>query len=198
MPKPLLLLTSKTLGHGILALGGIGVLATVDFNGEITLGSILIAVVIAAMAAFYTLRSKIAEVWRQEAEGEKARANRLQEELDLERKERAEDAHQQQELRHNLKDEMAGLKGQVEALKARTDLTAALEAISEMNRQTTEAIIGAMNTGATNSEARDHATHHLLEEIRDKLPSEPIVVVREEDVESHRASRAVPRDDQDR
>jgi len=172
----ILALTHKTLGQAITLFAGMGVFTAVDFSGSITLGSILIAAVIAAMAAFYTLRSRIATVWRDEAEGERAVRKRLERELADEKASRALFDREQQELRHELKDEIASCKAQLKVMEAKTDLTAALEAIRAINERTTESIVEAMTRTSGLSEERDSKTQALLVEIRDKLPNEPIAV----------------------
>jgi hypothetical protein len=172
----LLLLAHKTLGYAISLAGGLGILSAVDFSGSITLGSILIAIIIAAMAAFFTMRSKIATIWRQEAEGERAVKERLRQELADVKAERAAFEITQQELRHDLKDKIAGLDAQLKVMEAKTDLEAALDAIKLMNEHTTESVVQAMHKTSLLSEQRDGKTQALLEEIRDKLPTEPFAV----------------------
>lgn len=173
----LLVLTHRTLGH--LAIGltaSLGLFTAIDFNHTITLGSILIGFVIVVVGGIFTIRSKIASVWREEAEGERAAKQRLEHELAEEKASRAKFDREQQELRHELKDELAGCKAQLKAMEARTDLSAALEAIREMNQKTADAVVEAMKSTSSLSEERDGRTQALLEEIRDKLPSEPIAV----------------------
>jgi hypothetical protein len=164
------------LGHLAFIITGAGLFTAIDFNHTITLGSVLIVIVIAAFAFVYTARSKIATVWRQEAEGERARADRLQEELTEEKASRASFEREQQELRHDLKDQIAQCKAQLKVMEAKTDLTAALEAIRGLNEQTTESIVSAMHRTSLLSEQRDNKTQELLGEIRDKLPSEAFAV----------------------
>lgn len=155
-------------------------MAAVDFSHTITLGSVLIAFIIIAISGVFTIRSKIAGIWRQEAEGERAKASRLELELAKERADRLVFERAQQELRHDLKGEVVALKAQLKAVEAKTDLTVALEAIRVMNAELAEHVSGAimqvMKTGSQLSEDRDHRTHVLLSEIRDKLPSEPFEV----------------------
>jgi hypothetical protein len=172
----ILILVHKTLGLFAIFVTSAGVLAVVDFSQTITLGSILIAFIILVVSGVFTVRSRIATIWRQEAEGERAAKERLEEELADERVSRVEFEKQQQELRHDLKDQISGLKSQLKVMEARTDLTAALETIQKINEHTTESIVDAMHKTSMLSEQRDGATHKLLEEIRDKLPSEPIAV----------------------
>lgn len=176
MHAQLLPLVHRMLGHSINLLAGVGVFTTIDFTHQVTLGSVILTAFIVAIAGVFTVRSKIANIWREEAEGERAAKERLQEELTLERADRAAFEKEQQELRHDLKDKIAGLASQLKVMEAKTDLTAALDAIKQMNEHTTGVIADAMARGSELSQQRDEQTHHLLEEIRDKLPSEPISV----------------------
>ncbi len=177
----------RALGQFTGLLTSAGVVFAVDFNHEITLGSVLTAFIVIAIAGVFTVRSKIATIWRQEAEGERAKADRLEQELAHERADRLTFERQQQELRHDLKSELAACKASLKAMEARTDLTAALEAIRVMNADLAEtvaaSIVQVMKDGTRASEDRDRSTHKLLTEIRDKLPSEPFDV---HEVEPHR------------
>ncbi len=179
-PSAVLFILYRALGHATGLLTSAGVVFAVDFNHTITLGSILTAFIVIAIAGVFTVRSKIATIWRQEAEGERAGKQRLEEALVKERSDRALFERQQQELRHDLKGEVVALKAQLKAVEAKTDLTVALEAIRVMNAELAEHVSGAimqvMKTGSQLSEDRDHRTHVLLTEIRDKLPTEPFSV----------------------
>jgi len=165
---PLLPLVYRMTGHAAGLLAGSGVVAAVDFRDQITLGSIIVTCVLVGIAGLFTIRAKIANVWREEAEGERAAKERLQDELEAERQARVEFDKQQQELRHDLKGEIAALKAQLQVMEAKTDLTAALETIRQMNESTVAAVSTAIRQGL---EDRDQRTHTLLVEIRDKLPA---------------------------
>ncbi len=179
-PSAVLFILYRALGHATGLLTSAGVVFAVDFNHTITLGSILTAFIVIAIAGVFTVRSKIATIWRQEAEGERAAKQRLEEALAAERADRLVFERQQQEMRHDLKGEVVALKAQLKAVEAKTDLTVALEAIRVMNAELAEHVSGAimqvMKTGSQLSEDRDHRTHVLLTEIRDKLPTEPFKV----------------------
>ncbi len=179
-PNAVLFILYRALGQATGLLTSAGVVFAVDFNHTITLGSILTAFIVIAIAGVFTVRSKIATIWRQEAEGERAKASRLELELATERADRLVFERAQQELRHDLKGEVVALKAQLKAVEAKTDLTVALEAIRVMNAELAEHVSGAimqvMKTGSQVSEDRDHRTHALLTEIRDKLPTEPFKV----------------------
>jgi len=170
----LLVLAYKSLGLGAVFLTGIGLIATVNFSDTITLGSVLIGIIVLVVAALFTIRSKIATIWREEAEGERARADRLEEQLTEEKQSRGTFERQQQELRHELKDELAGCKAQLKAMEARTDLTVALTEIRKMNEDSVTRIGELVVDTFVEKSKEEHAeTHRLLSEIRDKLPTEP-------------------------
>lgn len=181
MPPPtVLILIHRALGGATALLTSLGVYTAVDFNHTITLSSVLIAFIIIAIAGVFTIRSKIATIWREEAEGERASKERLEQVLAKERADRAVFEREQQELRHDLKSEVASCKAQLKAMEAKTDLTAALEAIRVMNADLASAvshdILTVMKAAGNLSEERDQRTHRLLTEIRDKLPTEPFSV----------------------
>ncbi len=177
-PSSVLFILYKALGLSIGLLTSAGVVFAIDFNHTITLGSILTAFVVIAIAGVFTVRSKIATIWRQEAEGERAAKQRLEEALAAERADHLTFERQQQEIRHDLKGEVVALKAQLKAVEAKTDLTVALEAIRVMNADLAEtvatSIVRVIQEWNTKSEERDGRSHILLAEIRDKLPEEPI------------------------
>ncbi len=139
----MLLLLYKGLGYLTGLLFSLTVIATVDLSSEITLGSILIAFIIIAVSGVFTVRSKIATIWREEAEGERASKDRLEEILANERIERTAFERQQQEVRHELKGEIAALKAQIKVMEAKTDLSVALEAIREMHANLADQVAAA-------------------------------------------------------
>lgn len=163
IPNPILILIYKMLGHlAILsALASVVIADFVNFRNQITFGSIVVGALILVIAGIFTIRSKIADVWREEAEGERAAKERVQKELEIEKLSRSEFDREQQELRHELKDQNATLVAQLKVLEAKTDLSAALESLKEI---------------ATAQTDGHHQTHELLIEIRDKLPNPPILI----------------------
>ncbi len=92
------------------------VLAQANFSSTITLGSIILGIIVLVVAALFTIRSNVASVWRQEAEGWKARAEEMQLKLDEER-----------EVRHELKNELAGCRAELVIEKAKPDLSLIVE-----------------------------------------------------------------------
>ena len=166
--SPLLPFAHKMAGHAAGLVAGGGAVATVKFSDQITLGSIIATCAVLIVAGLVTIRSRIAKVWREEAEGEKAKAERLQADLEAERAARLEFEKQQQELRHDLKDELAGVKAANAVLEAKTDLSSALETIRQMNETTVKTVTEAI---AKALEERDGKIHKVLVEIRDLLPT---------------------------
>lgn len=175
MPPQLLPPVYKMLGHAVIAITSLGGLLAIDFTSSVTLGSIIVTVVILAVAGIFTIRSKIADIWREEAEGERAAKERLQEELATEKASRAEFEKEQQEIRHDLKNQIAGCKAQLQVMEAKTDLTMALEEIRKMQQETIQSISNSIADIFIERSKHEHdQTHRLLEEIRDKLPTEPV------------------------
>lgn len=179
-PSAVLFILYRALGQFTGLLTSAGVVFAVDVNHTITLGSVLTAFIVIAIAGVFTVRSKIATIWRQEAEGERAAKQRLEETLAKERADRLAFEREQQEVRHNLKGDVVALQAQLKVAEAKTDLTSALEAIRVMNADLAETIaagiVQVMKTSAETSEQRDRQTHSILAAIRDKLPDEPIKV----------------------
>lgn len=145
MPPALLALAYKMLGHVAILSVAASVLAfDIDFRDQITLGTIITAALMVVLAGVFTVRSKVASIWRDTAEAEKARANNLEQELQ---------SAKDRESEH--KAEIMKLTTERENLRVKTDLTTALEALK----------------GIALSQAKGHEeTHKLLIEIRDRLP----------------------------
>lgn len=163
IPSPLLPLAYKLFGHFAIfsVLTGGLIAVDVDFRNQVTLGSAIIAALILIIAGVFTARSKIATIWREEAEGERAAKERCQEELSEEKLSRVEFEKAQQEIRHNLKDEIAGLSAQLKVMEAKTDLTVALKSLHEI---------------ATAQQHGNDETHKILTQILNKLPEEPLLI----------------------
>lgn len=176
LPNALLPFAHKMAGHAAYALGA-GTVAALDFQNQVTTGSIIATAVVLALAGLFTIRSKIAKVWRDERDAERTRADRLEGELTEAKRERAEFDHDQQELRHKADTEIARLTSDLKILEAKTDLTAAIDAMKMMNEGTvttvSAAITEALRAAAVGSRDRDDAIRKLLEEIRDELRGSP-------------------------
>jgi hypothetical protein len=104
----------------VAAVGIESVLAQTNFSGTITLGSILLGIIVLVVAALFTIRSNVASVWRQEAEGYKSKADELQKQIDRER-----------DVRHELKNELAAARAQLVIAESRPDLSVIVEMATE-------------------------------------------------------------------
>jgi hypothetical protein len=126
------------LGGAALAQVGV-VYQVLAASGEtfLTLGSIVAGVVILAASALFTIRSNVAKVWRETAEGERARAEEWERKYDEQRK-----------LKHEA-------RGERDALKLTRDLTPVLTLLGDL--RTEEA-----RTGAAVAELAA-AVHRLFE-----------------------------------
>lgn len=193
MTVKLLPLLYKMAGHAAYLVAGFGIVIGVDFQNKITLGSLLVAAVLIILAGIFTIRSKIATIWREEAEGERAAKERCQEELAEERERRAEFEREQQELRHALKNQVVGLEATIKVLEAKTDLSAAVEKITATSESSGQRVydqfVQYTQNLASRAEARDGSMLSLLKEIRDKLPSEPIKVQAHDVIPVHETER---------
>lgn len=163
---PLLPLIHKMAGHAVNFLGVGGLIAAISLHD----GAIVAMAIAVVIVALVTARSKVGTIWREDAEGQRAAKEHALEQLGLERKERAEFDKQQQELRHDLKNEIATLKMQLQATEAKTDLTSALDTIQRMNKTAVRTVTDAI---ADALKQRDGEIHAVLVEIRDKLPDTP-------------------------
>lgn len=125
-----------------LPLGSASVFAQVDFSHTITLGSIILGVLLTAVAGLFTIRTQVVNVWRQTAEGRLERIKEL--EIDAKDAERehalalATLEREQLDIRHDLKAELAACKAELTIEKAKHDLGSVIE---QMNNLHHEAII---------------------------------------------------------
>lgn len=114
--------------------GVIALLAEAQFNNTITTGSIIIGAIVLFGAGLFTIKSHVASDWRQEAEAQHARADRLQEESNAQ-------TIEQQKMRHDLKEELATARAEILLLQTKTDLSAH----EEMATQRNKAIVAALD-----------------------------------------------------
>jgi hypothetical protein len=92
-------------------------LAQIDFNQTINLGGIIVGGLVLAFGLLFTIRSNVAKVWRETAEGEKERARQLEEERD-----------EQRRLKHEAINER-------NALRLKTDQTIVLKQMADDQRE---------------------------------------------------------------
>lgn len=103
--------------------------STGDGGGILTTVSVVVAAIAIVVAGGFTIRAHVASTWRDEAEAEKKRADRFEVLIHEERQE-------QQHVRHELKEEVATLKGQLQVVQAKTDLSAHEAAAVQRNEAT--------------------------------------------------------------
>lgn len=133
----------STPGFSILGGGLLGITSGVYSTAEV--GAVFLGLLIVAVAGVFTIRANVAKIWREQAEGEKAKNTDLigqlaevvrthAEEVAALRLEQAEqlaqlgrDAAEQRELKHKALTDLA-------SAQQRTDLTPLLAAFGEMRR----------------------------------------------------------------
>lgn len=119
---------------------------------SVYIGATLLGVAMFALAAFFTVRSKVAEVWRQEAEGWREKSDGLEATLTREREE-------QRDVRHALKQEVGTMKALLAVERAKTDLSGVMELLAaESERAATRAerIVEALEAVATKLNGEKH------------------------------------------
>lgn len=90
---------------------------SVNFSNTITTGAVISTLIVAAIAGFFTIRTNVATTWKNNYEAEHTRCLEREQELDELRAKLLREREEHQVLRHELKNEIAGLK-------LKTDLTA--------------------------------------------------------------------------
>lgn len=164
-------------------LGVSAMFAQVDFKGTITLGSILIGIMIAGIAGFATIRSRISSIWREEANGWREKADRQEQELAAKQAEMTAFAHDQQELRHQMKGEIAALTARLKVEEAKHDLGVLLERMQDLHNAAMAAMGASTISAVSDISAAIHELggrldrgqaeqRQLLQEIRDSLRGE--------------------------
>lgn len=149
-----------------LVVGGIllviePVLAAASFSNTITLGSIVLGVIVLIIAGVFTIRSNVAKIWREEAEGQRQKAERLAAELAGTKLAAVEEKRvfeaEQQEIRHALKDELAGVKAQLAVEQAKPDLSALMQRLADQHEETINTL--ALEARAAVAEASVQTRH---------------------------------------
>lgn len=93
-----------------------------SFSSTITLGSIILGVITVAIAAWFTIRSNVAKVWREEAEGWKETASHERDRREQMAADHAAALDAEREVRHALKDEIAAVRAQLLLEQSKPDL----------------------------------------------------------------------------
>lgn len=120
---------------GALGMGSLVAVATGAYNA-IEVGGILLALLVVAVAGIFTIRSNVAKIWREQAEGEKARnldltaqlAEVITEHADVIAKMKLADAEVVAELHR--------VAAELEAANLRTDLTSVVTKMADHHAET--------------------------------------------------------------
>lgn len=107
------------------------VFAQANFSNTITLGSIILGIVVLVVAALFTIRSNVAKIWREEAEGWKSSALHERELREKSVLDRARELDEERDVRHALKNELAATKADLAVEKAKPDLSLIVEQSKE-------------------------------------------------------------------
>jgi len=159
MPVAYLPYLYKGLGHlGFLTASMGGILAVdINFNDQITLGTIILSGIVIIVAGIFTIRSKVASSWHDAFTAEQTLRIQAEADLSKEKLSRLEFEASQQRLRHDLKNDLATRDLQIKALESKTDLTTAMDAIKDIARA---------------QELGTQELKTLLTEIRDRMPQQ--------------------------
>lgn len=116
-----------------LAMVGLGLVAVV--NGAynlIEVVAIVVGLMVIAIAGVFTIRSNVAKIWREQAEGEKARNADLVEQLAEQRLAAAEDLAKVKLEATDLREQLQHAQSELNAASTRTDLTPVLAVLHEI------------------------------------------------------------------
>jgi biopolymer transport protein ExbB/TolQ len=152
----------------VVGLGVESVFAQANFSGTVTLGSILLGIIVLVVAALFTIRSNVASVWRQEAEGQKAAVARERQERDEAVAEMQHQLDEEREVRHELKNELAAANALLLVERNKPDLSI----VAETQKQTLAVLTqlaAASQQSATSETKLDEI--HGLDEALDEIAS---------------------------
>jgi Flp pilus assembly pilin Flp len=149
-------------------------LAGVTFSNTIGLGSIVTAAVIVIVAGVFTLRNNLKSFWKELAEERGEQVKVLEEKLAetheqlveaqiSHTQEMAAFAEEQREVRHQLKNELAVVNGQLKVEQAKHDLSVVIARLDQLD----DGLIGKGRFDELVGVITDQST--LLEQIRDGL-----------------------------
>lgn len=113
---------------GLASIGlGLASIGSSSYN-TVQIISIGVGLVVIVAAGIFTIRSKVAQIWREQAEGEKARNDALVAEAKEEAKEHAR-------VVAELKSQVEHLTAELTAANHRTDMTKVTAALEEITRR---------------------------------------------------------------
>lgn len=148
--------------------------AGVTFSNTIGLGSIVTAAIIVIVAGVFTLRNNLKSFWKELAEERGEQVKVLEEKLAetheqlveaqiSHTQEMAAFAEEQREVRHQLKNELAVINGQLKVEQTKHDLSTVIARLDELDNT----LVGASRFDGLVTVISDQS--RLLEEIRDGL-----------------------------
>jgi hypothetical protein len=156
------------------AAGIVTIFAQTNFSNTIPLGSIILGLIVVAVAGFFTIRSNIASTWKDNYEGERVKRKQAEEDLVNMKAElldqMASEREEQGRLRHDLKDQLATVKAQLMVAQAKTDLSVVMATQVEM-RDVLHQLADAATKASRTDEKLDEV-HHLVNSHRDELLAE--------------------------
>jgi len=130
-------------GFTSLGLGALAVVQGGNATSTLQVAAIVVGLVVVAVAGIFTIRSNVAKVWREQAEGEKARVATLTNDLAEARRENAEalaaatlqHAAELAKLLHDLEEERSvrtRLDTELVELRQKTDLSVVVAKLDEL------------------------------------------------------------------
>lgn len=116
-----------------LAAIGLGMLAVVNgVYNAIEVVAIAVGLVVVAVAGVFTIRSNVAKIWREQAEGEKAKNEDLTKQIAATTLAHASEIADAKLAEAALQAEIHALNVHLEAARARTDLTPVMETLGKI------------------------------------------------------------------
>jgi hypothetical protein len=111
------------------------------YTNTITLGTVIVGMLVVIVAGVFTIRANTAKIWRQNYEGEKARADNLAADLVRVTAEKDVQIAEQRGMKHSALAEVAALK-----LTDQRAVLAQLKEMAEMTVQVSKAVAGILKT----------------------------------------------------
>lgn len=133
-------------GWALVAWGVAVVVASVQFESTVTVGSLLVAALVVVLGGVFTLRNNLRSFWKDLAEERAEKIAALEEEahdahaahleaIQTAKSEMIEYAEEQRTIRHELKNEIVALKATLQVEQAKTDLSALMQQLSEQHTE---------------------------------------------------------------
>jgi hypothetical protein len=116
----------------------VSIIAVLHVADVLAYAIVVMTIVGLAGASAYTIRARIVDTWQSEAAGQRERADRLEKELGAAREDKLRFELEQQELRHKLKGDLAGVTKELELEKTKHDLSGVLKGMSAIHEELEE------------------------------------------------------------